>query len=163
MSGIDELVKGNGAYASSFEHGDLPSPPARAVAVVTCMDSRLLPSRFLDLAEGDAHVIRNAGGSARDALRSLVISQRLLGTCEVAIVKHTECGMLTFTNADLYEQVRQELGADASEIDFLPFPSLEEAVRDDLRFLASSPLIAEDTVMRGFIYDVQTGRMSEVQ
>jgi carbonic anhydrase len=162
MSSIDELVKSNGEYAASFRRGDLPSTPARAVAVVTCMDSRLMPSRFLGLAEGDAHVIRNAGGSARDALRSLVISQRLLGTREVAIVKHTECGMLTFTNADLYEKVRQELGADASEIDFLPISSLEEAVRDDIRFLASSPLIAKDTVARGFIYDVKTGHMSEV-
>jgi carbonic anhydrase len=127
------------------------------------MDSRLFPSRFLGLAEGDAHVIRNAGGSARDALRSLVISQRQLETREVAIVKHTECGMLMFTNADLYEQVRQQLGVDAGDIDFLPFASLEEAVRDDIRFLASSPLIAKDTVARGFIYDVRTGHMSEVE
>ena len=163
MSAIDDLVQSNAAYADLFAKGDLPIPPARGVAVVTCMDARLLPSWFFGLQEGDAHLIRNAGGSARDALRSLVISQRLLGTREVALVKHTDCGMLTFTNEDLYEKVTQDLGADASAIDFLPFSSLEEAVRDDMRFLADSPLIANDVTIRGFIYDVKSGRVSEVR
>jgi len=162
MSDIDQMMSNNVEYAASFAHSRLRVKPARSVAVVTCMDARLLPSRILGLGEGDAHVIRNAGGSARDALRSLVISQRLLGTREVAIIKHTECGMLTFTNADLYEKVRLDLGADASDIDFLPFSSLEEAVRDDIRFLADSPLLAKHTVTRGFIYDVKSGRVSEV-
>jgi carbonic anhydrase len=163
MSATDELLLSNEDYARSFQGGDLPIPPARGVAVVTCMDARLLPSRFFGLAEGDAHVIRNAGGSARDALRSLVISQRLLGTREVAIVKHTDCGMLTFTNEDLYDRVRQDLGTDATQIDFLPFSSLEDAVRDDIRFLRASPLIPEDVAVRGFIYDVKSGRVSEVR
>ena len=162
MGVIDELVEANRAYAESFDRGDLPSPPARRVAVVTCMDARLLPSRFLGLEEGDAHVIRNAGGSARDALRSLVISQRLLGTNEVAVIHHTDCGMLTFTNEDLRAKVRSDLGADAGHIDFLPFDDLERSVRDDVAFLRDSPLIPQDVLVRGFVYDVRTGRMEEV-
>jgi carbonic anhydrase len=122
----------------------------------------MLPSRFFGLAEGEAHVIRNAGGSAREALRSLVVSQRLLGTREVAVVKHTDCGMLTFSNRELRQKIRQELGTDAGEIDFLPFTSLEQAVRDDLAFLRSSPLIGPESTVRGFIYDVRSGLVSEV-
>jgi carbonic anhydrase len=162
MGVIDELVEANRAYADGFDRGDLPMPPARRVAVVTCMDARLLPSRFLGLEEGDAHVIRNAGGSARDALRSLVISQRLLGTNEVAVIHHTDCGMVTFSNEDLYAKVRRDLGADASHIDFLPFDDLERSVRDDVAFLRDSPLIPEEVLVRGFVYDVRTGRMEEV-
>jgi carbonic anhydrase len=162
MSELDRLTRANEPYASSFEHGALPAAPGRRLAVVTCMDARLLPSRFLGLREGDAHVIRNAGGSAREALRSLVISQRLLGTQEVAIVKHTGCGMLTFSNEDLYAKVREDLGADASGIDFEPFGSLEDAVREDVDFLRSSPLIGEDVAVRGFVYDVESGRLSEL-
>jgi carbonic anhydrase len=162
MTTIDELVRNNERYAASFHYEDLQAAPRRRVAVVTCMDARLLPSRFFGLREGDAHIIRNAGGSAREALRSLVISQRLLGTREVAVVKHTDCGMLSATNRDIRGKVRQDLGADASEIDFLPFPSLNEAVRDDVRFLISSPLIPEDVAIRGFIYDVKSGRVREL-
>ena len=112
MSVIDELVQANTEYASGFNRGDLPMPPARRLAIVTCMDARIIPSRALGLEEGDAHVIRNAGGRARDALRSLVISQRLLGTNEIAVIHHTDCGMLTFTNPDLHAKVKQDLGAD---------------------------------------------------
>jgi carbonic anhydrase len=162
MSAIDDLLQSNSEYAASFAKGDLAITPLRPAVVVTCMDARLLPSRIFGLGEGDAHIIRNAGGSARDALRSLVISQRLLGTSEVAIVKHTDCGMLTFRNEDLYAKVKEDLGADASDIDFLPFSSLEDAVREDVAFLRSSPLIGDDVVVRGFVYDVGTGRVSEV-
>jgi carbonic anhydrase len=162
MGVIDELVEANRTYADGFDRGDLPMPPARRVAVVTCMDARLIPSRFLGLEEGDAHVIRNAGGLARDALRSLVISQRLLGTNEVAVVHHTDCGMLTFSNEDLHAKVQADLGADASHIDFMPFGDLEQSVRDDVAFLRDSPLIPEDVLVRGFIYDVATGRVEEV-
>src|SRR5918911_5596721 len=109
MSVIDELVQANARYAERFDRGDLPLPPARRVAIVTCMDARIVPSKALGLEEGDAHVIRNAGGSAREALRSLVISQRLLGTNAVAVIHHTDCGMLTFTNRDLHEKVKREL------------------------------------------------------
>ena len=163
MSVIDELVEANTQYARRFDRGDLPMPPARRLAVVTCMDARILPSRQLGLQEGDAHVIRNAGGRARDALRSLVISQRLLGTNEIAVIHHTDCGMLTFTNSDLHAKVKQDLGADSSSIDFLPFSDVEESVREDVAFLLSSPLIPADVAIRGFVYDVRTGRLSEVQ
>ncbi len=162
MSVTDELLEANAAYAATFDKGDLPLPPARHVAVVTCMDARILPSKILGLAEGDAHVIRNAGGRAKDALRSLVISQRLLGTNEVVVIHHTDCGMLTFTNDQLQSQVRKELNADASTVDFLPFPDLEESVRDDVALLRSSELIPPTVPIRGFVYDVHTGRLTEV-
>ena len=162
MSVTDELLRANEGYASTFTKGDLPTPPAKKTIVVTCMDARLLPSRFLGLEEGDAHVIRNAGGRVQDALRSIVVSQRLLGTNEVLVIHHTECGMLTFKNEDLYAKVQQDLGADASDIDFLPFPDLEQSVRDDVRFLKESPLVPDDVSIRGFVYDVKSGKVTEV-
>ena len=162
MSVTDELLRANEGYASAFTKGDLPTPPAKQTIVVTCMDARLLPSRFLGLEEGDAHVIRNAGGRVQDALRSIVISQRLLGTNEVLVIHHTECGMQTFKNEDLYAKVQQDLGADASDIDFLPFPDLEQSVRDDVRFLKESPLVPDDVSIRGFVYDVKSGKVTEV-
>ena len=162
MSVTDELVRANASYAKQFDKGDLTMPPARNVAVVTCMDARLIPSRFLGLEEGDAHVISNAGGRAKDALRSLVISQRLLGTNEVVVIHHTDCGMLTFQNDDLYAKCEQDLGADASDIDFLPFGDLEQSVREDIQFLEGSPLIPDDVPVRGFVYDVRSGTVSEV-
>jgi carbonic anhydrase len=163
MSAIDQLLQANAGYARTFDRGDLAAPPRRKLAILTCMDARILPSRAFGLEEGDAHVIRNAGGRAQDALRSLVISQRLLGTNEVAVIHHTECGMLTFSNRDLHQKVRQDLGADASHIDFLPFGDLEESVREDIAFLLSSPLISPNVIVRGFIYDVHSGRLNEVQ
>jgi carbonic anhydrase len=155
----DELIQANESYAATFDKGDLPIPPAKKVAVVACMDARLIPTRALGLDEGDAHVIRNAGGLAREALRSLVISQQLLGTREVVILHHTECGMLTFENEDLYER----LGAEARDIDFQPFSDLDQSVRDDVRFLKASPLIPDDVSIRGFVYDVKTGTVREVE
>ena len=162
MPVIDELLEANARYASRFDRGDLPMPPKRRVAILTCMDARILPSRILGLDTGDAHVIRNAGGRAQEALRSLVISQRLLGTREVAVIHHTDCGMLTFSNQSLRGKVREDLGADASGIDFLPFKDLEQSVRDDVAFLRASPLIPADVPIRGFVYDVRTGRLTEV-
>jgi carbonic anhydrase len=137
-------------------------PPARKVAIVTCMDARIIPSRALGLEEGDAHVIRNAGGRARDAIRSLVISQRLLGTREVAVIHHTDCGMLTFTNEKIRDQLRRESDADASGVDFLPFADVVESVRDDVAELRRSPLIPRDFPIRGFVYDVRSGKVTEV-
>jgi carbonic anhydrase len=162
MSVSDELLQANAEYARTFDRGDLPMPPARRLAIVTCMDARIIPSRQLGLQEGDAHVIRNAGGRARDALRSLVVSQRLLGTNEIAVIHHTDCGMLTFTNPELHARVKQDLGADSSDIDFLPFSDVEESVREDVAFLLSSPLIPGDVLIRGFVYDVHSGRLDEV-
>ena len=163
MSTIDELVKANLAYAGTFDRGHLPLPPARGIAIVTCMDARILPSRALGLEEGDAHVIRNAGGRARDALRSLIISQRLLGTREVAVIHHTDCGMLTFSNRDLRQKVREDLGQDTGEFDFLPFQNLDDSVREDIEFLQATQLLDPETLIRGFVYDVRTGRLREVR
>jgi len=162
MSASDELLKANAEYVRTFDRGDLPLPPARKLAIVTCMDARIVPSRAFGIEEGDAHVIRNAGGRARDALRSLVISQRLLGTNEIAVIHHTDCGMVTFTNSDLHAKVKSDLGADASNIDFLPFTDIEESVREDVAFLLSSPLIPGDVIIRGFVYDVRSGKLNEV-
>lgn len=162
MAVVDEVRAANAAYAEGFTKGDLPMPPGRRFVVLTCMDARLDPAKALGLDEGDAHVIRNAGGRAADALRSLVISQRLLGTQEVLVVHHTDCGMLTFDNPTLYGICQEQLGADASEIDFLPFSDLEQSVRDDVALIRASPLIPNDTAVTGFVYDVKTGKIHEV-
>jgi len=162
MAVADEFVAANAGYAERFTHGDLPMPPSRRVAVLTCMDARLDPAAFLGLQPGDAHVIRNAGGRASDdAIRSLAISQQLLGTREVVVIHHTDCGMLTFTNDQLRSKLREELGADAGAIDFLPFKDLEQSVRDDLHRIAESPFLL-DVPASGFIYDVRSGRLLPV-
>jgi carbonic anhydrase len=163
MGVTDDLIRSNQSFAESFDEGDLPMPPARAVAVVACMDARLHPERFLGLEIGDGHVIRNAGGRADEsALRSLIISQRLLGTREVLVIHHTDCGMLTFTNDDLRGKLATE-GLDATGIDFLPFGDLGQSVRDDVRAIKSSPLIPDDVSVRGFVYDVKTGKLQEIK
>ena len=163
MSVAQEFQKANDAYASSFSKGNLPMPPARHVAVLTCMDARLLPSRFLGLEEGDAHVIRNAGGRASDdAIRSLAISQQLLGTNEVVVIHHTDCGMLTFSNEDLRKKLKQELNADAEHIDFLPFKDLEQSVREDVATIKNSPLLLKNIEVSGFIYEMKSGRLLPV-
>jgi carbonic anhydrase len=162
MSASDDLLEANTEYARTFNRGNLPMPPARRLAIVTCMDARIVPSHQFGLQEGDAHVIRNAGGRTREALRSLVISQRLLGTNEIAVIHHTDCGMQRFTNPDLHAKVKQDLGADSSGIDFLPFSDVQESVREDVAFLLSSPLIPDDVLIRGFVYDVRSGRLDEV-
>lgn len=162
MAILDEVRSANDAYAARFSKGDLPMPPGRKFAVVACMDARLDPAKALGLEEGDAHVIRNAGGRAADAIRSLVISQRLLGTEEVIVVHHTDCGMLTFDNDTLRGIVRERLGADASDIDFLPFSDVEQSVRDDVEIIRNSPLIPNEIPVTGFVYDVKTGKVHEV-
>lgn len=162
MATFDEFLAANKQYAQSFNQGDLPMPPARRVAVVTCMDARLHPEQFLGIELGGAHVIRNAGGRAADAIRSLVISERLLNTNEIVVIHHTDCGMLTFTNEQLAAKVQQDLGADVSGQDFLPFPDLEQSVRDDVALLRESPLIPKDIPISGAIYDVKTGELTEV-
>jgi carbonic anhydrase len=162
MSTIDQLVSANDAYARDFAHGDLPSPPGRRVAIVTCMDGRLDPARFLGLEEGHAHVIRNAGGCATEALRSLAVSQHLLGTNEIAVIRHTDCGMGKYSNEQIAQKVAEASGGDPNGIDFMPFTDLEQAVREDVDFLKGSDLIARDTAIRGFVYEVKTGRLEEV-
>ena len=158
----DEIRAANEAYAGQFSKGGLPMPPGRKFAVVACMDARLDPAKALGLEEGDAHVIRNAGGRTAEALRSLAISQQLLGTNAVVIVHHTDCGMLTFDNPTMYGICQERLGVDASDIDFLPFVDVEQSVRDDVEIVRSSPLIPNDVEVTGFVYDVKTGRLHEV-
>jgi carbonic anhydrase len=163
MTVVQEFQKANDTYASSFSKGNLPMPPGRHVAVVTCMDARLDPARFLGLEEGDAHVIRNAGGRAsEDAIRSLAISQQLLGTNEVVVIHHTDCGMLTFSNEDLRTKLKQELNADAEHLDFLPFKDLAQSVRDDVATIKNSSFIPKNIDVSGFIYDVRSGRLLPV-
>jgi carbonic anhydrase len=164
MSAFDEFVRANESYAQSFDAGDLPAPPARQVAVVTCMDARMNPESFLGLGLGDAHVIRNAGGRVSDdALRSLVISQRLLGTNEVVVIHHTGCGMMSFENEDIRAKIQSDLGADASGTDFLPFADLEQSVRDDVEAVRDSDLIPDDVTVSGAVYEVETGRLRGVE
>lgn len=157
------LLEANRRFADAFDRGDLPMPPGRKLAVLACMDARLDPARFLGLDIGDAHVIRNAGGRASgDAIRSLIISARLLGTREFVVVHHTDCGMLTFTGEGLRRKLKEETGADASGIDFLEFSDLDESVREDVRRIRESPFIPGDIPVSGFVYDVRTGRLREV-
>jgi carbonic anhydrase len=159
MSVVDEIRSANEGYAAGFDKGDLPMPPGRQFAVVTCMDARLDPAKFLGLSEGDAHVIRNAGGLVSDdALRSLVISHHLLGTQEAIVIGHTDCGMLTFRNEDLHER----LGPESHGIDFLPFPDVAARVRESVQRVAESPLLPESYRATGFVYDVKTGRLEAV-
>ncbi|KAJ7098720.1 carbonic anhydrase [Mycena belliarum] len=164
-----EFVKRNEHYVSSFgDKGSLAMPPAKKLIVITCMDARLDPAAHLGLKEGDAHVIRNAGGMVKDELRSIVISQRLLGTREIAVFHHTDCGMLTFGPSDLPAIVKAAAPGDAAvaarvdAIDFLPFKDVEESVKVDVAWLKSEPLLLPETVVSGWIYDVKSGRVSQV-
>ena len=162
MSVTDELLKNNAAYAESFEKEDLPLPPARGVAVVACMDARLDVHKILGLEEGDAHVIRNAGGVITDdEVRSLTISQRLLGTREVILIHHTDCGMLTFSDDDLKAQIHEEVGV-KPHFSMESFSDLEEDVRQSIARINASPFVPHKESVRGFIYEVETGRLREV-
>ncbi|KAI5463381.1 carbonic anhydrase [Mariannaea sp. PMI_226] len=161
VSVVPEFEAANEKYAASFNKGHLPLPPGRKVIALVCMDARLDPAKILGLSEGDAHVIRNAGGRAADALRSVIISQQLLGTQEIVIVHHTDCGMLTFSDADIKGKIRNELGEDADHIAFLQFPDLEQSVRDDVSILRKSSLV-KDVPITGYIYDVKTGKLIKV-
>ncbi len=162
MSITDELLRNNEAYAETFDKGDLPMPPAKSVAVVACMDARLNIYGMLGLAEGDAHVIRNAGGVITDdTIRSLVISQRLLGTREIILVHHTDCGMLTFTDDELKGQIQQEVGIKPA-LALEAFSDLEEDVRQSIRRIEANPFIPYKESVRGFIYEVESGRLREV-
>jgi carbonic anhydrase len=162
MSARDEILQANSDFADTFTWGDLRAPPARRLSVVTCMDARIDPLRLLGLQPGDAHVIRNAGGLVTDdALRSLVISHWELGTQEVLVIAHTDCGMTRFTNDTLRRKLAA-FGIDAA-LDFLPFRDVDESIRDSLRRITESPLLPETYGARGFVYDVASGRLHEVE
>src|SRR5688572_12764215 len=162
MSVTDELLKNNDAYAASFDKGDLPLPPAKKVAVVACMDARLDPARVLGLSEGDAHVIRNAGGVVTDdEIRSLAISQRLLGTEEIVLIHHTDCGMLTFSDDDFRRSIQEDTGI-KPEWAAEAFGDLDEDVRQSIARIKASPFIPRKDGIRGFVYEVETGRLREV-
>ena len=163
MSATDELLQNNARYAESFDKGDLPLPPARGLAVVACMDARLDTHKLLGLDEGDAHVIRNAGGVVSDdAIRSLVISQRLLGTREVIIIQHTDCGMLTFRDDDVKDAIEADTGLRPS-FAMEAFGDLEENIRQSIRRVRANPFIPVKDSVRGFVYDCATGRLNEVE
>src|SRR4051812_9452468 len=162
MTVTDELLKNAEAYAAGFDKGALPLPPARKVAVVACMDARLIPTKVLGLEEGDAHVIRNAGGVVTgDEIRSLAISQRLLGTEEIILIHHTDCGMLTFTDDEFRESIQEDTGI-KPEWAAEAFNDLEGDVRQSIARIKSSPFIPKKDSVRGFVYDVHTGRLNEV-
>ena len=162
MSVTDEMLQSNEDYARSFSSGDLPGPPARKVAVVACMDARLNPYAMLGLREGDAHVIRNAGGVVTDdVIRSLLISQRLLGTNEIVLVHHTKCGMLTFTDDDVKAGIQADTGL-KPPFALEAFGDLDEDVRQSIARIKASPFVPDKQSVRGFVYDVATGRLREV-
>ncbi|KAI9719806.1 MAG: hypothetical protein M1812_003295 [Candelaria pacifica] len=165
-SAQENLAAKSKEYAQSFNQGHLASPPGKKYAVVTCMDARIDTSAAFGIDLGDAHVIRNAGGSARDALRSLIISEQLLGTTEILVIKHTKCGMATFKNEDARGVVGKNLGPEAEheckDLDFLPFPDLNDAVKDDVSFIKQSKLIPKSVAISGWVYDVQTGKTSQI-
>ena len=162
MSVTDELLRNNEAYAETFDKGDLPMPPAKQIAIVTCMDARLSPYVMLGLAEGDAHVIRNAGGVITDdEIRSLAISQRLLGTREIVLIHHTDCGMLTFTDDEFKQQIQEDVGV-KPHFSMESFSDLEEDVRQSIARVKASPFIPNKDSVRGFVYEVETGRLREV-
>ena len=162
MSVTDQLLEHAKSYADGFDKGGLPMPPARKVAVVACMDARLDPQKVLGLAEGDGHVIRNAGGVVTDdTIRSLAISQRLLGTQEIILIHHSDCGMLTFTDDDFRRGIQDETGLKpgwAAEA----FPDVHEDLRQSLARIAASPFIPRKESVRGFVYHVESGSLEEV-
>jgi carbonic anhydrase len=162
MSQTDELLRNAKEYAAAFDKRELPLPPAKKVAVVACMDARIVPSRLLGIHEGDAHVIRNAGGViTEDEIRSLAISQRLLGTEEIILIHHTDCGMLTFTDEDFKQAIQEDTGirpAWAAET----FSDLDDDVRQSIARIKASPFIPRKDSVRGFVYDVDEGTLREV-
>lgn len=183
MSALEELLIANAKYAAEFgDKAKLATPPARRIAIVTCMDARLDPARFFGLSEGDAHIIRNSGGRAsEDAIRSLVISYKLMGTKEFFVIHHTECGSLTFTNEimgdllasslepvqltpDGYKDVGKGPGSPAGRsVDWLTFSDQNQAVLDDVAAIRNHPLVPKTIPVYGYIFDVKTGKLTEVE
>ncbi len=162
MTVIDQLLENNSRYADGFDKGELPLPPARNLAVVACMDARLDVHKILGLSEGDAHVIRNAGGVVSDdAIRSLVISQRLLGTRAIVLIHHTDCGMLTFRDDAVKDAIEADTGLRPA-FSMEAFGNLEKDVRQSISRIQASSFIPHKDQVRGFVYDCSTGRLNEV-
>jgi len=162
LSVIDEFLANNETYAETFTKGALPMPPAKQIAIVVCMDARLVTGALLRLAEGDAHVIRNAGGVVTDdVIRSLTISQRLLGTREIMLIHHTDCGMLTFKDDDLKQQILDETGL-KPPFAMEAFDDLDADVRQSMARVKASPYIPHRDQVRGFVYVVESGQLREV-
>lgn len=163
MSATDAYLSKNANYAADFSKGNLPTPPAKKIAIVACMDARLETGALLGLEEGDAHVIRNAGGVVTDdVIRSLTISQRLLGTREIMLIHHTDCGMLTFTDAELKEAIQNETGI-RPPFAMDAFSDLEDDVRQSIARINASPFVVHKDAIRGFVYEVETGLLREVK
>lgn len=164
MGQVTELLEANTRFAASFDQGDLEIAPRRGLLVLTCIDARIDPARALGLDLGDAHVLRNAGGRASDdAVRSALVSSWLLGTREFVVIHHTGCGMLSFTDDVLHEKIRTEKGVDVSDQDYLTFSDLEQSVRDDVARLRDEKALPDDVTVSGFVYEVETGRLREVE
>ena len=162
MTATDQFLDNAESYAASFEKGDLPLPPATHVAVLACMDARLNPYGILGLTEGDAHVIRNAGGVVtEDAIRSLTISQRLLGTTEIVLIHHTDCGMVTFRDDEVKDQITAETGI-RPPFALEAFSDPDEDVRQSIARIKASPFIPHKDNIRGFVYEVEMGTLREV-
>jgi carbonic anhydrase len=163
MSVTDQLLENNDTYAAAFDKGDLPMPPSKKVAVLACMDARLNVYAILGLQEGEAHVIRNAGGVVTDdAIRSLLISQRLLGTEEVVLIHHTDCGMLTFNDDNVKDQVKSDVGI-KPPFALEAFGDLDDDVRQSIARIKASPFVSRKDSVRGFVYEVESGRLREVK
>lgn len=163
MSAIDICLDHNVKYAERFSRGDLPMPPKMKIAIVACMDAQLETGALLGLKEGDAHVIRNAGGIvSEDVIRSLTISQRLLGTREIMLIHHTDCGMLTFTDAELGESIRKETGI-RPPFAMDAFTDPEDDIRQSIARIKASPFLPHKDMIRGFVYEVETGRLREAK
>jgi len=163
MSNRTDLLAANARYASTFTHSDLPAPPARRLAILTCMDARLDPARFLGLDVGEAHVIRNAGGRANpDALNSLVVSQQQLGTNEVVVIHHTHCGMIGLRDDAMQELLTERFQRPIEPQQYGGFDDLAQSVRDDVTTIRADARIPEDLIISGFIYDVETGRLTPI-
>lgn len=164
MAVTDDALKANESYAKNFNQGSLPMPPAKKIAIVACMDARMTVEPMLGLKTGDAHIIRNAGGIVtEDVLRSLIISQQLLGTGEIMIINHTDCGMLTFKDEELEQKLKNQTG----KTPFIParfyaFKDVQQNVREQIGKLRLHPWIPQSIAIRGFVYDVKTGKLTEV-
>ena len=166
MTVIPRLLAAADRYAANFHEGRLQRPPTLGVAILTCIDARIDPDRIFGLAPGDANVVRNAGGRAAASIRSLAISQELLGTREIVVLHHTDCGLHAFSTEEIRERIGRSLGpaaaAAAAGIDFLSFDDVDRNLRDDLALLRSSPLLRPDSVIVGYVFEVETGRLREV-